>query len=273
MDTTPPTPDRDPTDPNTNSGRARSYPPRPDPTPFDSSPFDSAPLRGPQAETSYTTPDPFAGSSLPPAEEPLFASTPPPLTPEPTFTPQTTLPPVAPPPPPANNRTRNCLLIALGALLLSLCGVCAVAALALPQLQELFSGLGGGTTSVFDLAIGDCFQDNEDGGDDLIEELQVVPCDEAHDNEVFGIVDYPAGSGEPFPAEDDLDTYTDEQCEVAFESYVGLPYAESELYYFPIQPTAETWADGDREIVCALYGVDDDGELIDLEGSMQGSNR
>lgn len=129
-----------------------------------------------------------------------------------------------------------------------------------------------GGTSVFELEVGTCYNDPEDGATEVAR-LETVSCDEAHDNEVFALIDYPAGEGEAFPGSDALGAFADEACVPAFEEYVGRSYADSELYYYSLRPTEETWADGDREIVCALYGVDESGNPTEIEGSMRGSNR
>ena len=44
---------------------------------------------------------------------------------------------------------------------------------------------------------------------------------------------------------------------------------DSELDLFPITPTSESWAEGDRVVYCALYALD----LSKLTGSMEGSRR
>jgi hypothetical protein len=137
-----------------------------------------------------------------------------------------------------------------------------------PARDESGAVVEEGDESVFDLNVGDCFNDPEES-EGLISDLTLLPCDQPHDNEVFALVNHPAGDGEAFPGDEAMDTFAEEQCLSAFEQYVGLPYEESVFAYVPIKPTAETWADGDREVVCVLY----DGQLEELEGSVRGSNR
>jgi hypothetical protein len=266
----------------------------------------------PYPEQPLPAPEGHISANIPPGAAPTFGlgpetgstdytstTPPPPVTYELPPASQAGLPPAAPPPP--NNRNRNCLLIALGIGGLLLCAVCALVALPLiglsafaPQINEALSTIAvitpeafdegdtgtdspgtdlndvdGQMISVYDLSVGDCFDDT---AEDLINEVEVVPCEGPHDNEVFAIFDHPAGADEAFPGEE-LETYTDEECTSAFEEFVGTPYDQSALYYFPIRPTEETWDQGDREIVCALYGVDDNTDPIKIEGSMQGSNR
>jgi hypothetical protein len=126
-----------------------------------------------------------------------------------------------------------------------------------------------GTVSAFELKVGDCFNDPELNEDETIEALAALPCESLHDNEVFYLVDYPGDEGASFPTQEELDDFSNEQCETAFEPYVGLAYVESSLLLAPFQPTVESWAEGDREIVCILF----DGEQEGLEDSMRGSER
>lgn len=121
---------------------------------------------------------------------------------------------------------------------------------------------GGAAVSVFGLEAGDCF-DDPDG--QTVEEVPAVDCAEPHDNEVFALVEHPAGGDAAFPGRDAVIATAEELCAGPFEEYVGRSYEESRLYLFPITPSQETWAEGDREIVCALYEQD--------EGKMRGSRR
>ena len=48
-----------------------------------------------------------------------------------------------------------------------------------------------------------------------------------------------------------------ERCVAEFEGFVGLcPTSSQTSISFPITPTAESWADGDRVVYCALYALD-----------------
>lgn len=122
--------------------------------------------------------------------------------------------------------------------------------------------LGGG--NVFDLSVGDCFDDTEDISGGEVSDVPIVDCSEPHDNEVFHTFEVDDGE---FPGDDGIVAEAQEQCVPAFEEYVGTDYASSRLDVFPITPTEKSWEGGDREIVCALYDV----ELAKLEGSMKDS--
>ncbi|MDP9407999.1 MAG: septum formation family protein [Actinomycetota bacterium] len=113
------------------------------------------------------------------------------------------------------------------------------------------SGHTGGLVRVGDLAVGDCFDDVAAGLNE-VEEVPVVPCEGPHANEVFAVLEQP---GEEYPGEEEMGSLAGEGCYAAFEEYVGAPVETSALTAFPIAPTAESWASGDREVVCVLTGT------------------
>lgn len=130
----------------------------------------------------------------------------------------------------------------------------------------LASCSSGSSDSVADLSPGDCFDDQSAGGE-LVEEFETVPmvdCDKPHDNEAYAVFDLPDGA---YPGDDAITEQGLDGCLPLFEGYVGSSYETSRLDIFPITPLAELWADGNREIICALYDVD----LAKLTGSMRDS--
>jgi hypothetical protein len=121
-----------------------------------------------------------------------------------------------------------------------------------------------GQQSVFSLPVGTCFDDQAEGE---ITSVPEVDCDEPHDNEVFALIDYT--ETDVYPGSDQMSEIGTNLCIDQFEAYVGLDYASSELAVFSIYPTEESWADGDRELICSLY----DADLDKLTGSMEGAAR
>lgn len=125
---------------------------------------------------------------------------------------------------------------------------------------------GGTATSVFDLEVGDCY---DLASETEVEEVDVVDCAEPHTYEVYAVALHPAGPGEEYPGDDEISSFADDEClGDAFYDYVGIDYQDSELFAFALQPTAETWDVGDREVVCAAFLQDGL-----LEGSVAGSER
>lgn len=105
-----------------------------------------------------------------------------------------------------------------------------------------------GPVAVSDLEIGTCFDDVGTGLNEVTE-VPVVPCDAPHANEVFAVLEQP---GDTFPGEEEIRGLADEGCHASFEEYVGAPFETSTLTSFPVTPTAESWAQGDRQVVCVL---------------------
>lgn len=118
--------------------------------------------------------------------------------------------------------------------------------------------------NVFDLEVGQCF-DNPESFDE-VSNVDIVDCDEPHDNEVYHVFDLPDGD---YPGVDAAETIADDGCITAFESFVGSPYTTSGLDIQYLYPSPDTWDDGDREVVCALFALD--GEQ--LTGSQEDSGR
>lgn len=115
-----------------------------------------------------------------------------------------------------------------------------------------------GDLAVDRMSVGDCWNDPDIGPEATeVFEVPQVPCDEPHANEVFAVVDLPAGSSAPYPGE--FETYLEgfQMCLSRFDAYVGVPFGESPLDIYTLYPIATGWADGDREVVCSLYLLDE----------------
>jgi hypothetical protein len=98
------------------------------------------------------------------------------------------------------------------------------------------------------IAVGDCYDDPRSAE---VARFDVVPCDRAHDNEVFHVF---RAAGGDYPGQEALLDVAAVRCRNAFTDYVGVPLNESDLHVFQVLPTARTWRRGDREVVCVLYG-------------------
>ncbi len=126
-----------------------------------------------------------------------------------------------------------------------------------------------GDTSVFDLEVGDCFNDQTDlalGVEVEIASVETVDCSEPHDNEIF----YEYSMTETvFPGNDSVFDAAIDSCIDQFNAFVGIDYLDSDLGVFPITPTFLSWDNGDRDVYCALFAMD----LSKLTGSLRGSQR
>jgi hypothetical protein len=113
-----------------------------------------------------------------------------------------------------------------------------------------------------DLKVGDCF--NIPNGT-TISTVEKHPCTESHNAEVIFAGDY---TGSSFPISLSLDSFIDEQCVPAFESYVGRSIdSQPELSVGYFHPTREGWDSGDRTITCYVSQPGDSQMTESLKGS------
>ena len=122
-----------------------------------------------------------------------------------------------------------------------------------------------GDMTAADLRVGDCF-DLKDPAANEIEDVTAGPCTAAHEFEMFFVGTMPAGE---FPAETVFETYVNDNCGPAFGTYVGKPYADSELSMYWLAPTEEGWRGGDHSVQCAVYHPRVHVQTQSLKGSNQ----
>ena len=152
-----------------------------------------------------------------------------------------------------------------GAYIIIALGVLGYKAMTDADRDESGAIIGGGTVDAFDIRAGDCFDDSDGWGDE-ISSLPGVPCSEPHDNEAYAVitVDLPE-----YPGDDAMGEMAMEKCLGRFDSFVGEAYENSVLDIFPMYPSEGSWAQDDREIVCAVYDMN----YEKLVGTVQGSGR
>lgn len=122
----------------------------------------------------------------------------------------------------------------------------------------------GGGLGAFVVQIGDCFNVPEE---ELVMSLEAVPCGDPHDAEAY---DSFQQFGTEYPGEETVSEASAWGCYDRFETFVGQPWDDSEFDFWYLEPTRESWEEGDdREVLCALTSFDGSR----LVGSMQGANR
>jgi hypothetical protein len=114
-----------------------------------------------------------------------------------------------------------------------------------------FRTLVAGPTSSY--TAGDCVKVSTGAGQELESEvaptLPKVACDEPHNGEVIAAKDLPAG---PYPGEDPVLQDAEAYCLSQFESFVGLPFDDSQLDMFYVYPQQLGWSQGDHEVACVV---------------------
>lgn len=115
-------------------------------------------------------------------------------------------------------------------------------------------------TKPVDLERGDCLDTEAVDDVAVLYWIPVVPCDEPHHGEVFGVtrLDDSVGAGRPSgaPTQDQLWEAADAYCYPEFDEFVGEAWAASELSYWPVAPSRESWEEGDRKVACIVESND-----------------
>nr|WP_281386909.1 septum formation family protein [Jiangella mangrovi] len=134
-----------------------------------------------------------------------------------------------------------------------------------PPAEEESEAPEGDTQDVFDVGLGDCISNFN--AEEQVSELTVIACEDEHDQEVFAVFEVPEGDGS-FPGAEAFQTQVESDCISEFATFVGMDYNESVLEIRWLEPTEESWAEGDRELVCTV--LDPSGPV---SGTLEGANR
>ena len=137
--------------------------------------------------------------------------------------------------------------------------------------------VAAGVVGLSDLRVGDCFNTPEEPLDnpvagDGVGDVQLVPCGERHDLELFGLAGL---EGDDYPSDDALDKQALEICGAEFELYAAQVQEASASGLAWFFPSGESWDDGDRQVMCALDTTDTtrdrSGAIIEVGGAHYGS--
>jgi len=117
-----------------------------------------------------------------------------------------------------------------------------------PPVEKGDTFLTAETTGILDIEVGECFDDPTYSrmADDHV--VVYRPCADGADNQSFGFVAVPDGPWDRAA----VAAFGWAECERRFARLYPGPAADG-LDYYPVLPTAQTWADGDRTIMCAVY--------------------
>jgi hypothetical protein len=142
-----------------------------------------------------------------------------------------------------------------------------LAAIALTGCSLITQALNGGESGVFTLKVGDCLNDSDSAEGD-VSTVPVTDCDKPHDSEIFAAVTMDEGD---YPGESETATIADEECFDEFEDFIGAPFDGVVYTYSTLYPTQGSWDVGDREILCSALQLDESGEVVQVEGSLEGA--
>jgi len=104
-----------------------------------------------------------------------------------------------------------------------------------------------GSTDVFDLKVGNCLAPSEIEGE--VDSVVLVDCAEPHAREAYASLMFDEGD---YPGDEVVEDESLDRCTTEFATFVGMDYQESTLDLASIYPTSESWAGGDREILCLI---------------------
>jgi len=121
-----------------------------------------------------------------------------------------------------------------------------------------------GDVGVFELKVGDCLADFQDATE--LSSIEASPCDEPHSDEIYAAGAIPDGA--EFPGAKAIEAAAEDICLAEYAAFVGLPYDESVLDIGYLTPTEDSWADGDREVLCTIFDP-----LEEVTGSLRGAKR
>jgi hypothetical protein len=103
------------------------------------------------------------------------------------------------------------------------------------------------TSGILDIEGAECFDDPAylaSAGEKVV---LYKPCTEKADNQSFGFKQAPDGPWDQVS----LTRFAWDSCGVDFAG--RWPGSAGRLDFYPVMPTAETWADGDRDVMCVVY--------------------
>ncbi|GAA2558040.1 septum formation family protein [Pseudonocardia hydrocarbonoxydans] len=119
-------------------------------------------------------------------------------------------------------------------------------------------------TSVLDLEVGQCITDETPEGEQ-VSTVPVVACTEPHVGEIYALPQLPDGA---FPGDAAVSASAEQLCAGPdFQNFVGIPIEQTTLSVNFLLPSAETWAEGDREIVCIVSPADGTPATSSLRGA------
>lgn len=122
-----------------------------------------------------------------------------------------------------------------------------------------------GTVLTTALRVGDCFNSKTEVPESevvVVGTVELIPCAESHDWEAFHGFELEDGS---WPGDTEVARLAEGGCVEAFSGFTGQSYDESTLEVYFFLPVAESWAEGDRKVLCNV------GTGTPITGSLEGS--
>lgn len=144
---------------------------------------------------------------------------------------------------------------------LAVAGLAAAAVIAIAVLVS--ANLAGGSpdpsasgsltsVSATELEVGDCFDPTTaGGGEEILDRVEIVPCDEPHRYEVYSAFEHPSTTAS-YPRARASRSNLAKECRDRGNEFVGVPMGDADLEGYLLIPLEDQWEAGDRTITCAL---------------------
>jgi hypothetical protein len=138
-----------------------------------------------------------------------------------------------------------------------------------PQAITSPSGPPPGSTErgLRELEPGDCF-DRMDDPEASSRAVWLIECRQSHSHEVYEVLPYEgdgAAGGTPYPGTAVVQDWSEQACYDRFEAFVGVRWTLSELDIEVWWPSEDSWARGDRTVICSVMSISGD----HLEGTQR----
>lgn len=122
--------------------------------------------------------------------------------------------------------------------------------------------------TAFTIVVGDCINDGNSNTEVVPE---IVDCALPHDNEAYLSVILEDGA---FPGAAAIEATAIQECTAGFKPFAGIAHDRSlGLDFSWYYPSGQTWAMNDREILCLIHEVGEDGLPVQSTGSLEGASR
>lgn len=105
-----------------------------------------------------------------------------------------------------------------------------------------------GSLSVFDLEVGDCFNNPTDAMANGVDSVKAIPCTQSHDSQIFAKFDLAAGT---YPGKAAVDDQAGKGCDARIGSLNKDVMTDSMDERFLV-PEEDGWLHGDRTVSCLI---------------------
>jgi hypothetical protein len=109
------------------------------------------------------------------------------------------------------------------------------------------SSTAGDEVEATEISVGDCVP-KALADDPNMETIDLVPCGQPHAEEVYAEFDLPRGD---YPGDAAITEAAEEGCVTRFDTFIGMPFDDSELAIYFLHPLEESWPQ-DREVTCLV---------------------